>query len=174
MRREQGALLRKIQDIEKATPAPIDQAIDMLGVTSRASELFRQQAPLEQRKLLQTVVEKAAWKGGPLEMTLFEPFELLRHSNQESYGRQKEKGSSDSGKEIWLLKPYSNFNPQVNRGERTTSPEKECSFGSFLLSWANLSKDANSHLNSVIITQDESPGSRVGPMSSAACCLLMR
>jgi hypothetical protein len=38
--REPNGLLRKIQDIQKATPAPIDQAVDMLRLTSRASELF--------------------------------------------------------------------------------------------------------------------------------------
>ena len=43
MRRDQDGLLRKIQAIEKATPAPVDQAVDMLRLTSRASELFLQQ-----------------------------------------------------------------------------------------------------------------------------------
>ena len=70
--------------------APVDQAIDMLRLTSRASELFLQQMPAEQRRLLQTVVEKAAWKGGALETALFEPFEILRQSNQESYGKENE------------------------------------------------------------------------------------
>ena len=59
-RREQDALLLKIQDIQKATLAPIDEAVDMLRLTSRASELFLQQTALEQRRLLQVVVEKAA------------------------------------------------------------------------------------------------------------------
>jgi hypothetical protein len=66
MRGGQDGLLRKIQGIEKATPAPVDQAIDMLRLTSRASELFLQQPGSEQRRLLQTVVEKASWKEGPL------------------------------------------------------------------------------------------------------------
>ena len=70
MRREQGGLLRKIQDIEKATPAPVDQAIDMLRLTSRASELFLQQSAAEQRRLLQTVVEKA---GSGREMGIWLP-----------------------------------------------------------------------------------------------------
>src|ERR1051326_1959527 len=39
-RREQDSLLAKIQNIKKATPAPVDQAIDLLRLTSRASELF--------------------------------------------------------------------------------------------------------------------------------------
>lgn len=35
---EQDGLLRKIHGIEKAMPAPVDQAIDMLRVTSRSSD----------------------------------------------------------------------------------------------------------------------------------------
>ena len=42
MRREQDGLVRKIQEIQKATPVPIDEAIDMPRLTSRASELFLQ------------------------------------------------------------------------------------------------------------------------------------
>ena len=40
MRGEQDRLLCKIISIEKATPGPVDQAIDMLRLTSRASEMF--------------------------------------------------------------------------------------------------------------------------------------
>jgi len=109
MRREQGGLLRKIQDIEKAVPAPVDQAIDMLRLTSRASELFLQQPAAEQRRLLQTVVEKAAWKGGILQTALFEPFEVLRHSNQESYRKEKEKAGSGREMGIWLAVMDSNW-----------------------------------------------------------------
>jgi DNA invertase Pin-like site-specific DNA recombinase len=103
-RREQDGLLRKIQDIQKATPAPLDQAVDMLRLTSRASELFVQQSAAEQRRLLQVIVEKSAWRDGTLRTNLFEPFEILRHSNQESY--RKEKGNSGSGRDlgIWLPK----------------------------------------------------------------------
>jgi site-specific DNA recombinase len=103
-RREQDDLLRKIQDIQKATPAPIDQAIDMLRLTSRASELFLQQPAEEQRRLLQVVVEKAAWQGGSLRTSLFEPFEILRHSNRESYRKEKENEGSGRELGIWLLR----------------------------------------------------------------------
>ena len=68
----------------------------------RASELFLQQPGSEQRRLLQTVVEKAAWKDGALQTALFEPFEILRHSNQESYRKEKEKAGSGRELEIWL------------------------------------------------------------------------
>jgi hypothetical protein len=58
----------------------------------------------EQRRLLQTVVEKAAWKDGALQAALFEPYEILRHSNQESYRNEKAKAGSGRELEIWLAK----------------------------------------------------------------------
>jgi hypothetical protein len=102
LRREQDGLLRKIQEIQKATPIPIDEGIDILRLTSRASELFLQQAASEQRRLLQTVVEKAAWRDGALQTALFEPFEILRHSNQLSYRKEMEKAGTGRELEIWL------------------------------------------------------------------------
>jgi hypothetical protein len=66
----------RIRDIERSTPAPVDQAIDMMGFMSRASALFLQQPDVEKRRLLQIVVEKAAWKGGQLQTALFEPVDL--------------------------------------------------------------------------------------------------
>jgi hypothetical protein len=104
LRREQDGVLRKIQDIHKAAPAPVDEAIDMLRLTSRASELFLEQPATEQRRLLRTVVEKATWKGGALQIALFEPFEILRHSNRESYRKEKENVGSGRDLEIWLLR----------------------------------------------------------------------
>ena len=108
-RSEQDGLQSKIQDVQKATPAPVDQAVDMLRLTSRASELFLQQPAAEQRRLLQVVVEKAAWQDGALQTALFEPFEILRHSNQESYRKEKENGGSGRDLEIWL--PETNTDP---------------------------------------------------------------
>jgi len=102
-RRDQDELLRKVQDIQEATPAPVDQAYDMLNLTSRASELFLGQPAAEQRRLLQVIVENASWQNGTLRTTLFEPFEILRHSNRESYRKENENGGSGRDLEIWLL-----------------------------------------------------------------------
>jgi len=101
-RREQNGLLGKIRDIQNAKPAPLDQAIDTLRLTSRASELFLEQPAAEQRRLLQVVVEKSAWQDGGLRTTLFEPFAILRHSNQESCRKEKENSGSGRDLEIWL------------------------------------------------------------------------
>ena len=103
-RGEQEVLLGKIRNIQTAAKAPIDQAVDMLRLTSRASELFLQQPAAEQRRLLQVVFEKAAWQDGALRTTLFEPFEILRHSNRESSRKEKEHGGSGRDLEIWLLR----------------------------------------------------------------------
>src|SRR5260370_3150949 len=89
-RSEQKALLEKIRNVHTSAPAPVDQAVDMLRITSRASELFLQQPAAEQRRLLQAVVEKAPWQDRELRTTLFEPFEILRRSNKESYRKEKE------------------------------------------------------------------------------------
>ena len=62
-RREQEGIQRKIQDIQRAAPAPIGEAVDMLRLTSRACELFLQQPANEQRRLLQIIIREAAWKG---------------------------------------------------------------------------------------------------------------
>jgi site-specific DNA recombinase len=101
-RDQQDALLRKVRDIQTAAPAPIDQAIDILQLTSRASELFFQQPAAEQRRLLQVVVEKATWQHRTLQTTLFEPFEVLRHSNRESCRKEKENAGSGRDLEVWL------------------------------------------------------------------------
>jgi DNA invertase Pin-like site-specific DNA recombinase len=103
-RQDQDDLLRRIRGIEKATPAPLDQAIDMLRLTSRTSELFLQQPASEQRRLLQTVVASASWKNGGLRIALFEPFEILRHSNQESHRKEMEKAGSGRELAVWLLR----------------------------------------------------------------------
>jgi hypothetical protein len=48
------------------------------------------------------VLEGAAWKHGALQTSLFEPFEILRHSNQASYRKEKEEAGSGRDLEIWL------------------------------------------------------------------------
>ena len=114
-RRQQDALLRKIQEIQKVAPMPVDQAIDVLRLTSRAGQLFLQQSAAEQRRLIQTVVESATWKNGALQAALFEPFEILRHSNQESYRKETENVGSGRDLQIWLPGMDSNHDSRLQR-----------------------------------------------------------
>ena len=112
---EQETLLQKIREIQDAAPAPIDQAIDMMGLISRASELFLEQPGTEQRRLIQVVVEKAAWKDGILQTSLFEPFEILRRSNRESSRKEKEIDGSGRDLEVWLPGMDSNHDSRLQR-----------------------------------------------------------
>ena len=65
--------------------------------------------------MLQTEVEKAAWKEGTLETALFEPFEILGHSNQESHRKEKKKAGSGSEMGIWLPGMDSNHDSRLQR-----------------------------------------------------------
>ncbi len=103
-RLEQNGLLRKIQEVERATPAPMDQAIDLLQLLSRASQLFLEQPADEQRRLISIVVEEASWKDRALRPTLFEPFEIMRHSNRESRRKENQNAGSGLDSGIWLLR----------------------------------------------------------------------
>jgi len=101
-RSEQDAIQRKIQDIQKATPAPIDEAVNIMQLTSKASELYMQQTAAERRRLLQLMVEKSTWEDGKLQTSLLEPFAMLRHSNQESLRKEKQIAGSGKDLGIWL------------------------------------------------------------------------
>jgi site-specific DNA recombinase len=103
-RREQDTILQKVQEAQKATPAPLDETIETLRLTSQACQLFMQQSAEEQRRLLRVLVKHAAWQGGTLRTTLFEPFEILRHSNRESDRKEKQIPGSGQDLGIWLLR----------------------------------------------------------------------
>jgi site-specific DNA recombinase len=103
-RGEQGAIVRQIHDIQSTAPAPVEQAIEMIRLTSRAADLFLRQTGAEQRRLLQVVIENASWQAGELRTSLFEPFEILRHSNQESHRKEREINGSGRDFGIWLLR----------------------------------------------------------------------
>jgi hypothetical protein len=64
---------------------------------------------LSKRWLLQNVVEEATWPDGALRTTLFEPFEILRHSNREPCRKEKRNAGSGRDLEVWL--PRRNVNP---------------------------------------------------------------
>jgi hypothetical protein len=64
-----------------------------VSLTSESCELFVTQAAAEQRRLLTTMLERATWKNGRLDIVLLEPFEQLRRSNQLSQANTTGTGS---------------------------------------------------------------------------------
>jgi hypothetical protein len=71
-------------------------------MSSTSVELFLEQAPSEKRRLLQAVSKKPLGKAKSC-AALFEPFEILRRSNRESFRKEKENAGSRCVSEIWLL-----------------------------------------------------------------------
>src|ERR1035441_2741036 len=69
------------------------------------------QPPAEQRRLLKTLVEKAAWKDGELETTLRNPFQKLRLSNRASTTKQGKNGTGGTEMKNWLPRQDSNLRP---------------------------------------------------------------
>jgi len=83
IRKQQQQIRLKMRLAEAPVLLPTNQAIDLLAMMSRAAELFVHQSSTHQRQLLRLVLQEASWKMGELRMSLREPFQQLRLSNQE-------------------------------------------------------------------------------------------
>jgi len=81
VRERQQRVRTKITECQSATFPPSMQALDLMVLTSKAADLFQEQAASEQRRLLRLVLEKATWQAGELRMCFRDPFEHLRLSN---------------------------------------------------------------------------------------------
>jgi site-specific DNA recombinase len=96
------ALERRIGQIRAGAPAPVQGAIDLMGLTSRAADLFAIQPPHEKQAFLRLVLKSAAWRHGELQTQFEQPFENLRRSNQLSRRKNTEMVEGDNPNEIWL------------------------------------------------------------------------
>ena len=86
---QQEQIRQKIRRAEVTVLPAAAEAVDLMTLTSRAADLFVEQAGEEQRKLLHLVLQEATWKGGELRMSLRAPFEELRLSNSGSQRNAK-------------------------------------------------------------------------------------
>ena len=116
--RSQGLeLLRRINEIRASAPAPAMEAIDLMGLTSRAADLFAIQPVEEKQRFLRLVLKSAFWQGGQLHTEFEEPFENLRRSNQLSRTKHEENGMATAQNEIWLRR-HAEFEAPLRRGGR--------------------------------------------------------
>jgi hypothetical protein len=92
-RNQVTALERRIDEIRAGTPAPAQDAIDLMELTSRTADLFLAQPPDEKPAFLRLVLKSAAWRHGELQTQFEEPFENLRRSNQLSRRKDNEIGT---------------------------------------------------------------------------------
>ena len=89
-RNQATALERRIEEIRAGAPAPVQGAIDLMELTSRAADLFL------------VHLKSASWRHGELQTQFEEPFENLRRSNQVSRRKDDGIGEGPTQKGIWL------------------------------------------------------------------------
>lgn len=76
-REEQRAHRRAIMNHENANQSYIEEGIALLELGSQAADLFAQQAPMDQRKLLDFMVSNSQWSSGHLKIEWKQPFDIL-------------------------------------------------------------------------------------------------
>jgi hypothetical protein len=101
--REQALeLSRRINEVQASAPAPVQDAIDLMDLTSRAADLFVVQPAPEKQRFMRLVMKDATWRDGQLQTQFEEPFENLRRSNQLSQTKHEENGMRNAEIGIWL------------------------------------------------------------------------
>jgi hypothetical protein len=101
--RAQGLeLLRRMNDIQATAPVAVQGAIDLIGITSRAADLFLAQPPHEKQGFLRLVLKSADWQHGRLQVQFENPFQALARSNQLSRTKYEEKAMQIAEIEDWL------------------------------------------------------------------------
>jgi site-specific DNA recombinase len=76
-RTEQDQLLRAIEEHQAANQTYLEEGIRLLELGRRAHELFQKQEPREKWRLLNFVLSNCTWKGGELQATFRQPFNLI-------------------------------------------------------------------------------------------------
>ena len=104
LRSQAAELASRVSAVRAAAPAPVEEAIDVMDLTSRAADLFLIQPPQEKQRFLRLVLKSASWKGGELRTEFEEPFETLRRSNQLSVRKYGENGMGKAEIGVWLLR----------------------------------------------------------------------
>jgi hypothetical protein len=101
--REQALeLSRRINEVQASAPAPVQDAIDLMDLTSRAADLFLIQPAPEKQRFMRLVMKGATWRDGQLQTQFEEPFENLRRSNQLSLRKHEENGMRNAEIANWL------------------------------------------------------------------------
>jgi site-specific DNA recombinase len=114
--REQALeLSRRINEVQASAPAPVQDAIDLMDLTSRAADLFLIQPAREKQRFMRLVMKSATWRDGQLQTQFEEPFENLRRSNQLSQTKHEENGMRNAGIGVWLPGMDSNHDSRLQR-----------------------------------------------------------
>ena len=84
-----------IDEIRAAAPAAVEDAINLMDLTSRTADLFAVQSVHEKQGFLRLILKSATWRQGQLQIEFQQPSENLRRSNQLNSTKHKENGGLD-------------------------------------------------------------------------------
>jgi len=99
-------LLGRMNEMRGNAPAPVQDAVDLMELTSRAADLFLMQPTHEKQRFLRLVLKMATWQDGRLCTEFEDPFESLKRSNQLSKTKHQENGIAIAQIEDWLPERY--------------------------------------------------------------------
>jgi DNA invertase Pin-like site-specific DNA recombinase len=102
LRTQSLELLGRINEMRVSAPASVEDAIDLMDLTSRAADLFLTQPDAEKQRFLKLVLKSATWQDGTLRSEFENPFECLRRSNQLSRTKHQGNGAAVAAIEDWL------------------------------------------------------------------------
>jgi DNA invertase Pin-like site-specific DNA recombinase len=103
-RAEQARLLRHIDDHQAANKNYMDEGINLLELVSEAHRLFEKQQGNEKRRLLRFVLSNCTWKGGELQPTYRQPFDMIAHTMRQVRKPVASVGVEKGQNEEWLLR----------------------------------------------------------------------
>jgi hypothetical protein len=89
---------------KRAVEEARDEAQQILELVSNAHKLFESQLPHEKRRLLRFVLSNCTWKGGELQSTFKQPFDLLAHRWAAMKTPVGSLGAKTGLNEEWLLR----------------------------------------------------------------------
>ena len=95
LRTQSLQLLDRMNEMRLKAPAPLQHALDLMDLTSKAADLFLAQPTTEKQRFLKLVLKSATWRDGRLHTEFEDPFENLRRLNRLS--RTKHEGNWDAG-----------------------------------------------------------------------------
>ena len=115
LRNQSLEVLGRLNEMRVSAPAPVEDAINLMDLTSRAAELFLIQPATEKQRFLRLVLKSATWQDGQLCTEFENPFESLRRSNRVSRTKQAANGSASGEIEDWLPGMDSNHDSRLQR-----------------------------------------------------------
>jgi site-specific DNA recombinase len=110
-REEQKKILAKMEALQNASQAYIEEGIQLLELAQNAGFLFMKQSVHEKRRLLNFLVSNCIWKDDLLTVELKQPFDILAKQNQIIAEEKGVFGQNIAVFDKWLLEQDSNLRP---------------------------------------------------------------